>query len=182
MPVIRREDGLPGTTPTRLELQARLAEELKRTADAAPAGDPTIVEQRLGGTGRWSVSVVWSQWNGLKPIERDEVIRGAYREAARPDGPSDDRIVISEGLDWGNPRVESLLPYRISAFRMRYPDRIDEEAHRALLEEGAVLVGETPLLRVADETAARELVRRLRRKQPDQDWFVERAGSAPVEY
>jgi hypothetical protein len=108
----------------------------------------------------------------------EEVIRAAYRGGGRSEGPTEDRIVIAEGLDWTDPRVELLLPFRIRAYINDHADRIDAEARQALLAEGAVEVGRETVLRVDTEHAAREVVRRLRSRAPDQDWWVDRQTTA----
>lgn len=177
MPVIRRDDTLPGTIPERLELQTLLAEELRKTGDASPAGDPVILEQKLGATGRWSVSVIWSRWNGLRPDERAEVVRSAYR-GGRPDGPTEDRIVIAEGLDWHDPRVELLLPYSVVP-AVRGGEASDEQVKAALLDNGAFEVQGRPVLRLPTEDAAFQAADRLNARLPAARWVVTQTVPVP---
>jgi len=130
MPIIR--NGTTNTNKTAL-LRSRLIHELR---EPAVRGFPLVLENQIGQTRKYHVTIIWDEWGDLPLQTRSRIILDAYEEVF-PDKTG--RISIAQGLTMSEAISLGLFPYKVIAL----PTRVEESFLRdrvvdALKRRGAI--------------------------------------------
>jgi hypothetical protein len=157
-------------------LAAKLAAELKSSREF---GQPLIYEQTFR-TGKVRVNVIWDAWDAAPLSERSATILRAYELAEGRE--SQENIALASGLTVPEAYASGMLPYQIIAALRKGDPLTREQAHQAMLEEGAsTLLSQDALqLRFPTEEDAKACVQRLIQRFPGSDdvWIINREITA----
>lgn len=152
------------------DLAERLAEELGSDREA---GQPVIYE-RVFGTGKASVNVIWDAWDGLSLQKRSATIHRAYELAEG--AAARDRVALASGLTVAEAHAAGMLPFQIVPAVRKSDPLTPEQATQALLDEGASRLGPSGAvqLRFANPEEAEAARQRLLRRFPgtEEVWLI----------
>ena len=150
-----------------MEQHSSLCEELKKTLDDpqySPRDNPVVFEIPFTGT-RYEVVVVWSRWKDVQPDERTDIINEAYRSSGRQLD-----IAQAMGSTYDEAIGDRLLPYAVHP-HAREGEADFNELHKAMLEEGAIDLGEDKVdLRFPTKRMAETALERLQKNHPKGHW------------
>ncbi|HVS34922.1 MAG TPA: hypothetical protein VMS17_05030 [Gemmataceae bacterium] len=154
----------------------RLAGELRNSREG---GQPLIYETEYP-SGRIRVIVIWDTWDAAAPEDRTSAILRAYDLAEGRE--SRDKIALASGLTVPEACAAGMLPYQILAALRKGDPLTREQAHQAMLEEGAstLMSPDALQLRFPAEEDAKACVRRLIQRFPGTEdvWLINRDATA----
>jgi hypothetical protein len=162
----------PSSSPLSQDLAEKLSQELKSNRES---GQPLVYERELRAN-RFSVTVIWDEWDHIPLEERAAIILRAYELAEDASYP--EKIALATGLTVPEATAAGMLPYQVGTALRKADPVTFEQCWKAMLEEGASqLFGPNVLqLRFATRVEAEACRRRLVKRLPGSDdvWVISR--------
>ena len=149
-------------------LTDRLAEVL---ANPSSPGQPLVIENPIGLTGKFHIAVLWDDWQGLSHAQRSRVILDAY-EKRQPDMA--EKITIAIGAIGDEAIRMGYLPYVITS-GSRSRDFKSFIATDELMGQFCPFETQSgPQLRFYSEECASIALAELRRESPEPQWRLDK--------
>jgi hypothetical protein len=155
----------------------------KERQQPSPSGEPMIFEIPVEEPDRIDVLVVWQEWGGVPPVERENVILDAY-------GDLREKLVQAVGVTYEEAMQQQLLPYSIVSALDRpkllglmrpapeEQQKYREEIRNAMLQEGNARQRNNKVeLRFPTNEMAEQAMYRLIERFRDGYWSVAHSAS-----